>query len=271
MLETDDSVDAQETARRIEIEQDPMRWILDVLESLEHDADDPPPDVAWCESAAVSVRYGSRRNRESVHAVCRDTSGDRWSVLLAVDHDAGGYWEQPDSEIQAHWKLIREPNTMERVEEENRPAEVSAQAVAERPRAAEPEPRNDALAAFASARAALHAERERLMVSRSEIDRQIAEIDAVLSPAPAASQAAAEAPAMPDTPVRGPGSTAAIRKLALSSEGRKFTFGQVVKLVGNSSRAGALVQNMMRSGQVKKLGKGRFAGTDRMVEIAAQD
>lgn len=262
-----DDLGAEETMRRIEIEQDPMRWILDVFESLDHDEEDPPPDVAWCESAVVSVKYGGRRNRESVHAVCRDTSGDRWIVSLAVDHDAGGYWEQPESDIDANWSKIREDYDMTDasdglIEEQN--SHATPEVAAAPPEAVVA---NGALAAFEAARSRLVEERARLVEERARIDGQIAGIDAVIYPAKRSTPVAVPAAAK----VSGPGSTVAIRRMFVSAPKHRVTFSEIAELVGNASRAGALAQNLIRSKQVRRLKAGSYEATDKLLKMAASD
>jgi len=262
----DGSVAAQEEARLIEIEQDPMRWILDVFESMEHDAEDPPPDVAWCESATVTVSYGGKRSSERVSAVCVDTSGERWNITLEVGHDSGGYWEQPESDIEASWQRIREDYETMDTNEVSKSTESTEQNGHAAPEVASA---NEALVAFEAARARLVEERARLVEERARIDAQIAGIDAVIYPA----ERSAPAPvAMPVTgKVSGPGSTVAIRRLFVVQAKNRVTFAEIRSLVGSASRAGALVQNLVRSKQVKRLNAGTYEATEKLLALAAQD
>jgi hypothetical protein len=270
MLEEADDLSAQAEARCIEIEHDPMRWILDVFESMDHDAADPPPNVVLCESAVASVKYGGRRNRESVQAVCLDEWGDRWEVSLAVDHDAGGYWEQPESDIEASWKRIREDyEMMDANEVFESTTEQNSHAAPEAAAPPEVASANGALAAFEAARSRLVEERARLVEERARIDAQIAGIDAVIYPAKRSAPVAVPVPVTGK--VSGPGSTVAIRRMFVTRPKHRVTFAEIRSLVGSASRAGALVQNLIRSKQVKRLNSGTYEATEKLLKLAAED
>jgi hypothetical protein len=128
---------------------------------------------------------------------------------------------------------------------------------------------NGALAAFEAARARLVEERARLVEERARIDAQIAGIDAVIYPAERSAPAQV---AMPVTgKVSGPGSTVAIRRLFVVQPKNRVTFAEIRSLVGSASRAGALVQNLVRSKQVKRLNAGTYEATEKLLALAAQD
>ena len=274
MFDLLDDASDEEERRRIEIASDPMRWILDVLESAEWDADNAPPDVISCESVEVQVSFGGRRSREACTAVCTDIRGDRWQLTLSIASDAGGYWEQPDQDIEANWR--REPDMTEiadrvLVETTSEPAAPTNAAPTNAEPSGEDPLLRGPLRAFAEARQALRRERQLLIEKRSAIDAEIAAIDAELAPAaaPAATRQRGFAPSK--TTGSGVGSTKRIRQVFVASADRRVTFEAIVDLIGSSGRAGALMQNLIRSGQVKRLGSGVYKATDKLIEMAERD
>ena len=270
MQHSADSIPSQEQARRAEVERDPLRWILDALSSLEDDPDDPPPTIVSCEEVrGCSVSCGGSFSLEWLDAICVDASARRWSLSLAVGFDSGSYWQQPESEIVATWELQGAAD-MDHIE--GYAGEVLVEA--EKPVVQQG---GDALTMFAAARDALRSERDRLMAEKDRIDGQIAAIDAALAPSPVQTSPEvfsgkfSSAPASRNTGITGRGATAAIRALFMAAPDRRVDFSQIVAAVGSGSRAGALCQNMLRSGQIKKIRTGKFIGTDKLVQFAAAD
>lgn len=123
---------------------------------------------------------------------------------------------------------------------------------------------HDPLRQFARAREALRGERARLVKQREAIDRQIAEIDAVLVPASKPTGASGRI-------IVGPGSTQKIRKLFLAAPKRRVTYKEVAAFVGSTQRAGAFIQNLIKSGQVRRLKQGAYEATDKLVQMAAEE
>jgi len=265
-----DSIPSQEQARRLEVERDPLRWILDVLSSLEDDPDDPPPTIVACEEVrGCGVSYGGRFSLERLDAICVDASGRRWSLSLAVGFDSGSYWEQPESEIVGTWELMQQGADMDHIE--GYEGEVLVEA--EKPVAQQG---GDVLTMFAAARDALRSERGRLMAEKSRIEGQIAAIDAALAPAqvlPEVTKGKFASATEPQKPhgIAGRGATAAIRAMFMAAPDRRVDFSQIATAVGSRSRAGALCQNLLRSGQIKKIRTGKFVATDKLAEFAVAD
>lgn len=275
----DDSLAAEEVRRRVEIEQDPMRWILDVLESAEWDARRPPPDLMSCERVEVEVAYGGRVSRESCEAICTDVLGYRWRLKLSVSNDAGGYWEQPGQEVEGDWK--REGQDMDEhmseqaiqaiedsANEQAAPVAVPVEAAVEQDeiRSNLEELSQSPLRQFARAREALRGERARLVAARETIDRQIVEIDAALAPS-----TRSPGPKSLERSITGPGSTQKIRKLFIAAPKRRVTYKEVAAFVGSTQRAGAFIQNLIKSGQVRRLKQGAYEATDKLVQMAAEE
>ena len=110
MIDADDSIEAQASAREREIRETPLAFVGEVLAQAREEIGDceetrPPAWASVAEVRECEVRYGGRRSMERLVAVLVGPTGERWLVRACAASDAGSCWEQPDSEATLEWEV----------------------------------------------------------------------------------------------------------------------------------------------------------------------
>lgn len=121
-----------------------------------------------------------------------------------------------------------------------------------------------AMTAFASARDALVAERKKLVEAQESVLRQIAEIDFVLGTKIDAR------PAKADTN-RLSGATVKLRAAFAGAPNNRLTTEQAKACLPKAEQAHALLHNMLRSKQIRRVRSGVYEALPKLFDLMKQD